>query len=159
TVLTEPANGMLIGQGKTVALQFGDTHALAVPFSKFRDEVIFKKQDATGTLVGELGSTQSTRSVRNGDWVIVLAFSRAPHPNVVPTLIQYRQYYFDTYRPLLLKHVLRLIYERASQLQSAFTLGAPLKGVPDLWAALAQLCEDVLPTIFQALEVSGGVAV
>lgn len=157
-VLNDPANGKLLGLGQTLAVDIGASHALVVPFMHLRDELMFDPL-AKQRNKAVLRPIAKARAVHSGDWVIVLSFNEAPHANIVHALIHYRQVYFDTYRPQLLRHVHHTIYERAVQVQTQYLIGNWKEGGKDLWAALGELCEEVLPTIYQALEVSGGVSI
>lgn len=157
-LLNQAGNRKLIGAGKALAAGMGTGHAVVIPFSRLRDELMFRHAP-TGGSHGVLKPMAPQRNLRSGDWAIVLRFAEAPHANVVHALIQYRNYYFDTFRPQLLKHVYQTIYERASRVQSMYTVGSSTRSMPNLWVALTELCKDVLPAIYQALEVSGGVSI
>lgn len=157
-VLSEDANKKLLGLGQALAVDLRTSHALVVPFMHLRDELMFNSDGMQGNKA-LLKPIAKARSIHSGDWAIVLAFNEPPHANIVHALIHYRQVYFDTYRPQLLRHIHHTIYERATQIQTQYLIGNWKGGAPDLWTALRKLCDEVLPTIFQALEVSGGVSV
>lgn len=157
-LLANGTNRKLIGSGKVLAVDLGHCHTVVIPFSRLRDELMFRSTSAGGTQ-SVLKPVAPQRNLRSGDWAIVMRFPEPPHANVVHALIQYRQFYFDTFRPQLLEHIYQTIYDRASQVQSQYTVGSSTECMPDLWAALRELCAEVLPAIYQTLEVSGDVSV
>lgn len=158
SLLDQEDSKKLLGGGKTLAVDLGAQHAVVIPFACLRDELLFQKP-ITDDQIAMIKPVARSRRLRSGDWAIALLYHEPPHANVVHSLVHYRQFYFDTFRPQLLKHVHQIIYDRASGVQAQYALGRMVDDMPDFWRALTDLCREVLPTIYQALDVSGGVSV
>lgn len=186
-VVRKVNNGKLIGMGKFTVAKVHNwpgrgkdrspKWVLAAPFSRLHDELSFDgppiesmlslyaaSADAgagqgkkASTPRAQPSKTSRSRQLQGGDCAAVLIYEFPPHPNVLHTIVRYRQYYFEVYRPGVINQVSQIIYARAREVHSASRDWT--QGDSSLWQRIRQLCDTVLPILFEALDVSGGVSI
>lgn len=132
--------------------------ALVAPFARLYDELSFDGPEAPIPYRTRPAKAPRSRVLLGGDCAVVLFHRTPPHPNVLHTIVRYRQYYFEVYLPGVIHHVKQVIYQRARQLHADSTRNwrDPKNG---LWQSFKDLCDDVFPRVFEALDVSGGVSI
>lgn len=157
-LLENAETGQLLGAGKCTLVKRDDQWILAIPFYRLRDDLSFERDKHSSALFhASVTRNSKARRLHGGECAAVLLFDTPPHANVLHTIVQYRQYYFESYLPALIHHAKQIIYDRATALHSVSRL--PNAEMSDLWQSLGALCSDMLPLLFQALDATGDLSI
>lgn len=91
-----------------------------------------------------------------GDLVIVIISQRPPHPNLLHTIVSFRQLYFGVVLPRI-KQAARNAVDESSKNLGRLPAEELDPTRPDLWQSFALICEKALPTFCEALRISIGI--
>ena len=150
--LLAQADVEFIASRKVLGVLRDGEHTLFIPFTRVDRSFSFRLVDEREY---EAVTTQHVPSaVHVGDLVLCLLHRGVPRHGVVHSILYFRQYYFETYKPALLEHLRDVLNKRTASIQDELH-NTPREDRPsDPWAALKATCGEVFPTLGTLLGVS-----